>query len=76
MDGLENKIKDLMGRIYARGKVVKKARKACLNKTCNIVSIVIATILSILGLFFTIYGLYRFSRPANTISEEGLQVAE
>lgn len=77
VDGLENQIEDLMGRIDARGKVMKKkARKACIDKTCNIISIVIATILGILGLFFTIYGLYRFSGPANTISEEGLQAAE
>jgi hypothetical protein len=33
-------------------------------------------ILALSGLFWTIYGLYHFSKPANSISEDGVQAAK
>lgn len=51
-------------------------RKICLGKGPAKVLRILGGILALSGLFWTIYGLYHFSKPANSISEDGVQAAK
>jgi hypothetical protein len=51
-------------------------RKICLGKGPTKVVRILGGILALSGLFWTIYGLYHFSKPANSISEDGVQAAK
>jgi len=50
----------------------KRARKVTLNKACTIIT----SILTAVGLTFSIYGLYHWNGPANVISQESLDATD
>ncbi|KAH9208356.1 hypothetical protein DL95DRAFT_395361 [Leptodontidium sp. 2 PMI_412] len=77
---LGDNIQAVMGYVEGRMEQMKREkrerRKACLKKTGHISNIILAAIVAVVALFFGIYGLYHFSRPANDIALESLKAAE
>jgi hypothetical protein len=75
-DNIQKVIGHLIGRMEEMKGEERERRRSCLKKTGHISNIILTTIITVVTLFWGIYGLYHFSKAANNISLESLTATE